>query len=158
MIFSLIISKLYLKDKNLNSKSTVKKIHFCVRIIANDSSVQIHYWCTALMWKIVKMPIADWLPCPPPLYINIEFGLKSKLLFTVMKRTNILKTSLVITVVFDLLHFYKKYKIFYFLIITFESIFFLFYGRKIRFWSIWPFRCSNECSLACASFINWGAW
>ena len=28
--------------------------------------VQIHYWCTALMWKIVKMPIADWLPYSPP--------------------------------------------------------------------------------------------
>ena len=39
------------------------------------NSVQIHYWCTALMWKIVKMPIADWLPYPPPLYINIGFGL-----------------------------------------------------------------------------------
>ena len=37
--------------------------------------VQIHYWCTALMWKIGKMPIADWLPCPPTLYINIGFGL-----------------------------------------------------------------------------------
>ena len=27
------------------------------------------------MWKIVKMPIADWLPYPPSLYINIGFGL-----------------------------------------------------------------------------------
>ena len=30
------------------------------------------------MWKIVKMPIADWLPYPPPLYINIGFGLRQK--------------------------------------------------------------------------------
>ena len=37
---------------------------------------QIHYWCTALMLKIVKMPIADWLSYPPPLYINIWFGLR----------------------------------------------------------------------------------
>ena len=35
----------------------------------------IHYWCTALIWKIVEMPIADWLTYPPPLYINIKFGL-----------------------------------------------------------------------------------
>jgi len=28
------------------------------------------------MWKIVKMPIADWLSYPPPLYINIGFGLR----------------------------------------------------------------------------------
>ena len=28
------------------------------------------------MWKIVKIPIADWLPYPPPLYINIGFGLR----------------------------------------------------------------------------------
>ena len=28
------------------------------------------------MWKIVKMPIADWLSNPPPLYINIGFGLR----------------------------------------------------------------------------------
>ena len=27
------------------------------------------------MWKIVKMPIADWLPYPSPLYINIGFVL-----------------------------------------------------------------------------------
>ena len=27
------------------------------------------------MLKIVKMPIADWLPYPPPLYINIGFEL-----------------------------------------------------------------------------------
>ena len=27
------------------------------------------------MCKIVKRPIADWLPYPPPLYINIGFGL-----------------------------------------------------------------------------------
>ena len=33
--------------------------------------------CTALMRKIVKMPIADWLSYPPQLYINIGFGLKS---------------------------------------------------------------------------------
>ena len=33
-------------------------------------------FCTALMWKIVKMPIADWLPYPLPLYINIGFGLR----------------------------------------------------------------------------------
>ena len=38
--------------------------------------VKIHYWCTALMWEIVKMPIVDWLPNPPPLYINIGFGLR----------------------------------------------------------------------------------
>ena len=38
--------------------------------------VQIHYWCTAPMWKLVKMPIADWLSYPPPLYINIGFGLR----------------------------------------------------------------------------------
>ena len=38
--------------------------------------VQIHYWCTALMWKIVKMPIADWLPYHRPLYINVGFGLR----------------------------------------------------------------------------------
>ena len=36
--------------------------------------VQIHYWCTALIWKIVKMTIADWLPYPPPLNINIGFA------------------------------------------------------------------------------------
>ena len=38
-------------------------------------SVEINYWCTALMRKMVKMPIAHWLPYPPPLYINIGFGL-----------------------------------------------------------------------------------
>ena len=38
--------------------------------------VQIHYCCTALMWKIVKMQIADWLPYPRPLYINIGFWLR----------------------------------------------------------------------------------
>ena len=27
--------------------------------------------------KIVKMPIADWLPYPSPLYINIGFGLRT---------------------------------------------------------------------------------
>ena len=29
------------------------------------------------MSKIVKMPIADWLPYPPLLYIYIEFGLRN---------------------------------------------------------------------------------
>ena len=38
-------------------------------------SVQIHYWCTALMWKIVKMPVADWLPYSATLYINVGIGL-----------------------------------------------------------------------------------
>ena len=33
---------------------------------------------TALMWKIVKMSIADWLPYPHPLYINIGFRLSEK--------------------------------------------------------------------------------
>ena len=28
------------------------------------------------MLKIVKMPIADWLPYPPPLYTNIGYGLR----------------------------------------------------------------------------------
>ena len=28
--------------------------------------------------KIVKMPIADWLRYPPPLYINIGFGLRDR--------------------------------------------------------------------------------
>ena len=40
--------------------------------------VQIHYWCTSLMWKIVKMPIADWLAYHPSLYIDIGFGLRRK--------------------------------------------------------------------------------
>ena len=40
-----------------------------------NRSVQIHYWCTALMWKIVKMPIADWLPYSLPSYINIGIEL-----------------------------------------------------------------------------------
>ena len=35
--------------------------------------VEIYYWCTVFMWKIVIMPIADWLPYPPPLFINIWF-------------------------------------------------------------------------------------
>ena len=43
--------------------------------------VKMHYWCTALMWKIVKMPIADWLPYPPPLYINIGFFCSKILIF-----------------------------------------------------------------------------
>ena len=29
------------------------------------------------MWKIQKMPVADWLPYPPSLYINIGFGLRA---------------------------------------------------------------------------------
>ena len=49
--------------------------------------VQIHYWCTALMWKIVKIPIADWLPYPPPLYINIGFGLSKKFLQKLHKKS-----------------------------------------------------------------------
>ena len=31
------------------------------------------------MLEIVKMPITDWLPYPPPLYINIGFGLSYSL-------------------------------------------------------------------------------
>ena len=33
------------------------------------------------MWKIVKMPIAYWLPYSPPVCINIEFGLRLKLFY-----------------------------------------------------------------------------
>ena len=40
-----------------------------------DALVKIQFWCTTLMWKIVKMTIPDWLPYPPPLNINIGFGL-----------------------------------------------------------------------------------
>ena len=39
-----------------------------------QSYYKLHYWCTALIWKIVKMPIADWLPYLPPLFINNGFG------------------------------------------------------------------------------------
>ena len=43
--------------------------------------VQIHYWCTALMWKIVNMPIVDWLPyllhCT--LILDLDLGIKSEI-------------------------------------------------------------------------------
>ena len=35
------------------------------------------------MSKVVKMPIADWLPYSPPLYINIGFGLSDSAQLTI---------------------------------------------------------------------------
>ena len=72
------------KNRFLTRKSNRTKIsrfyNFEITIFSGKKIywVQIHYWCTALTWKIVKMPIADWLFYPPPLYINIGFRLSRR--------------------------------------------------------------------------------
>ena len=80
----------YLCNSNCNTAEQCTKIrqpisdrhfpflpHYHHTLITKFDWVQIHYWCTALMWMIVKMSIADWLPYPPPLCINIGFGLRA---------------------------------------------------------------------------------
>ena len=72
------LSKLYLCIQWFETFIKIKFLTHWLKL-----SVQIHYWCTALMWKVVKMPIADWLSYPPPLYINIGFGLSISVKFEI---------------------------------------------------------------------------
>ena len=66
--------------------SFLKTYHFPKQFMLRDlqlefriykASVKIHYWRISLMWKIMKMPIADWLSYLPSFYINLAFGLRN---------------------------------------------------------------------------------
>ena len=49
-------------------------VHRLVRASYLQASVQIRYWCTALMWKIVKMPRCPTAaPKPSPFGANFQY-------------------------------------------------------------------------------------